>query len=103
MSYIQANQIGVTEFGGLANVPNNDVARLMYYLDCVCGTINYRDNDIQRYRYYRNWASLSNDEVRVLLILCWTLSPDEFDGRVFFHSDALCENRGSKFYEIRQI
>jgi hypothetical protein len=36
-------------------------------------------------------------------LLCYTFSPDVFDGKVFFQSDALCGNFNNEFYEISQI
>ena len=103
MALVEANEIGIREIGRVAAIPNNDVARLMYYLDCVCSAIQYTDNDIHRYRNYQNWSSLPNDDVRVLWILCLALSPDEFEGKVFFQSDDLCGDCGNMFFEITQI
>jgi hypothetical protein len=31
------------------------------------------------------------------------LSPDEFEDKVFFESDALCGNSGNEFYNIGQV
>ena len=39
-----ANQ-GVELIGGKASVPNDDVAKLMYYLHCVDTVINYNEID----------------------------------------------------------
>ncbi len=103
MALFQRNQIGLHHAGAPASIPNNDVARLMYYFDCVCSAIEYTDNDMQRYRNYRNWSSLSYAEVRVLVALCYALSPDVFNNKVFFQSDALCGNSSNKFWEISQV
>ena len=103
MAYLQHNQIGVEDKTVRVTIPNNDVARLMYYLNCVCYTIDYDENDINRYKNYQNWTSLSNEDVRVLLVLCLTLSPDVFNNKIFFQSDALCKDLGNRFYEITQV
>ncbi|UJR38724.1 hypothetical protein I4U23_031389 [Adineta vaga] len=103
MAYLQHNQYGIKDVGHSVNIPQNDTARLMYYLDCACNAVNYRDNDINRYRNYNNWAQLSNEDIRLLVVLCYTLSPDVFNNKVFFHSDALCGNSTNKFYEISQV
>lgn len=103
MAFIQQRHIGFRNTSVPITVPDSDVARLMYYLNCVCQAIEYTDNDIDRYRAYRNWSSLSTEEVRVLLVLCLTFSPDVFNNRVFFQSDALCAGSQNKFYEISQI
>lgn len=103
MAFVQSNRIGFRDTTVSVTVPNNDVARLMYYLNCVCQAIQYTDNDIDRYRSYTNWSALSNEEVRLLLVLCLTLSPDVFNNKVFFQSDALCDDFQNKFYEISQV
>jgi hypothetical protein len=103
MAYLQHNQFGIKDISVNANVPQNDIARLMYYLNCVCSSIEYNDNNISRYRKYNNWAQLFNEDLRLLVVICYTLSPDLFDNKVFFHSDALCGNDSNKFYEINQV
>jgi hypothetical protein len=103
MAYLQHNQYGIKDVSQTINVPNNDVARLMYYLNSVCYTIEYNDNNISRYRNCSNWSLLSNEEIRLLVVLCYTLSPDIFDNKVFFQSDALCGNSSNKFFEINQV
>jgi len=103
MALLQRNQIGFRHTSVTVSVPNNDVARLMYYFDSVCSAIEYTDSDMQRYRNYHNWSSLSYTEVRLLVALCYALSPDVFDNKVFFQSDALCGNSTNKFYEISQV
>ncbi|CAF4334692.1 unnamed protein product, partial [Adineta steineri] len=35
--------------------------------------------------------------------LCLTLSPDEFEDKVFFESDAMCGSSGNNFFEISQV
>lgn len=103
MAYLQHNQIGFKDISVSVNVPPNDIARLMYYLNCACSAIEYNDNDIGRYRNYNNWSQLSTEEVRLLIVLCYTLSPDLFDNKVFFQSDALCGDSPNKFFEINQV
>jgi hypothetical protein len=103
MAFLQRNQYGIKDVGHSVTVPQNDTARLMYYLDCACNAVDYRDNNISRYRNYNNWSQLSNEDIRLLIVLCYTLSPDIFNNKVFFHSDALCGNSSNKFYEISQI
>lgn len=75
----------------------------MYYLRCVCTTIDCNnDADIQRFTNYWNWASLSLDEQRQLVVLCYTFSPDVFEGKVFFQNAQLCID-ANDFYEINQV
>jgi hypothetical protein len=103
MAYVQHKQYGIKDISVTVNVPQNDTARLMYYLNCVCQAIQYDDNNISRYRNYNNWSQLSNEDIRLLVVLCYTLSPDVFNNKVFFQSDALCGNNANKFFEINEV
>jgi hypothetical protein len=98
------NQIGVKRTTESATIPDNDIAKLMYYMNCVCRTIKCNDDpEIQRFTNYSNWRSLSTDEQRQLVVLCYTFSPDIFDGKIFFQNDALCIQYTNEFYEISQV
>ncbi|CAF4968680.1 unnamed protein product [Rotaria sp. Silwood1] len=104
MALLQRNEFGIKDIGQSVTVPDNDVAKLMYYLNCVCFSIDCNDDpNIRRLTNYSNWSSLSVDEQKQLLVLCYALSPDVFDNKVFFQSDALCQNSSNKFYEISQV
>jgi hypothetical protein len=103
-AYFQTNELGIKRTGVFTSVPSNNVARLMYYLQCVCTAVECEeDSDIQRFTNYRNWSNLSFDEQKVLLALCYTFSPDVLDDKVFFHSDALCGDSMNEFFEISQV
>ena len=98
------HELEVKRTGQSTTIADNDTAKLMYYLSCVCSTIECNnDPEIQRFTNYSNWRSLSVDEERQLVVLCYTLSPDLFDEKVFFESDALCGNSLNEFYEISQV
>ena len=103
MAFLQRNQIGLRDTSVDASVPNNDIARLMYYFKCVCSAIEYTDNDMNRYKNYHNWSSLSYNEIRLLITLCYALNPGVFDDKVFFQSDALCGDSPNRFLEISQV
>ncbi len=102
--YFQKNEIEFERTGVTANVPNNDVARLMYYLNCVCVAIDCdNDPDIQRFTSYSNWSRLSTEEQKALIRVCYSFSPDVLNNRVFFQSDALCGDSSNEFYTINQV
>ncbi|CAF3092844.1 unnamed protein product, partial [Rotaria sp. Silwood2] len=61
-AYLQHNKIGLRDLTVAVTVPDNDIARLMYYFESVCYTIEYDDSDVQRYRNYAYWSSLSHEE-----------------------------------------
>jgi hypothetical protein len=103
MAMWQQSNIGVRETGTTASVPDNDVARCMYYLKCVCSVIDCEDVNILRYTKYQNYWILSNDDIEIVYKLCLALSPDEFEDKVFFQSDAMCGSSGNNFFEISQV
>ena len=39
------NSLNVEKIGRTVNVPNNDLARLMYYLNCVASVIQYDEDN----------------------------------------------------------
>ncbi|CAF0775026.1 unnamed protein product [Rotaria sordida] len=103
MAMIQNTNFDVKAFGKNVTIPNADIAKIMYYIDCVCTVIDYNDREIQRYRNYSNWANMSDAEDRLIFILALALSPDELENKVFFNSPQLCPNSNNQFYEIGQI
>jgi hypothetical protein len=103
-AFIQTNEIGFKRTSVKVTVPDNDIARLMYYLNCVCTAIDCNDDaDIQRYISYQNWQQLSVNERKALVVLCYTISPDVLNNKVFFQYDALCIHFSNEFYEISQV
>lgn len=100
----QRNEVGIKCTGVTVQVPDNNVARLMYYLDCVCTAVECeQSSDIQRFTAYQNWSRLSLDEQKVLLSLCYTFSPDVLEGKAFLHNEALCGDSSNEFLEISQV
>lgn len=103
MALFRTNNFEIEQTGQTTQVPNNDVAKCMYYLSCVCNTIECNEGQIRRYTDYQNYWKLSNAEHEIVYKLCITLSPDEFEDKVFFESDAMCGNSGNEFYKIGQV
>lgn len=99
----QRTNFDVKAFGNTVNVPDAPIAKIMYYIDCVCTVIDYKDGDISRYRNYSNWANMSDEEDRLIFILALALSPDELEDKVFFNSPQLCPESSNQFYEIGQV
>jgi len=61
-AFLQQTEFEIERTGVTASVPNNDVARLMYYMKCVCTAIDCnQDPEIQRFTNYHNWSYLSFD------------------------------------------
>ena len=103
--YIEFNGgLNLTPIGRAVSVPNNDLAKCMYYLHCVCTVIDYDDEDMERYTDYQNYVWLTPYERQRVFLLCKLLSPDEFEDEVFFENDAMCGyGSNNKFYEVSQV
>ena len=96
-------EIKVKETGQRTTVPNNDIARLMYYFHCVCCCIEPDDSStISRLRDYKNYDRLSSDEETQLLALCLALSPDKLIGTIF-HPASDCGDCNNKFLELSAV
>ncbi|CAF1496195.1 unnamed protein product, partial [Didymodactylos carnosus] len=76
MAYVQRNEYDIKKTGRSVTVADNDVAK---------------------------FTSLSEQEQRLVFVLCGTLSPDLFDDKCIFQSDALCGDTANEFYEIGQV
>jgi hypothetical protein len=103
MAMFQRTNYDVKAFGRTVTIPDADIAKIMYYLDCVCTVVDYNDGDIRRYRNYSNWANMSDEEDRLIFVLALALSPDELEDKVFFNSPQLCPDANNQFYEIGQV
>lgn len=104
VAFLQRDEVEVERTTTATHIPDNDIAHLMYYLNCVCTAIEYNDDaDIQRLTAYQNWNHLSYQEQELLIEFCRRLSPDVLEDQVFFHSEALCVNFTNEFYKIHQV
>ena len=90
--------IKVRAFGELTNVPNNAIARLMYYLDCVATVIEYNDRTLTD---YQNYNELSGEELVAVYQLAKILDPSFFiKNGIFIVSQNLLSDVDNQFYEI---
>ena len=82
-------------------IPDNDVARLMYYLNCVTiGVgIDILDDDLVDYRNYRR---LSPTRVALVLRYAGILDPRELVGQIIFLDDEgeVCGSSSNEFCDI---
>ena len=103
-AFLERQQIGIKDTTTKATVPNNPVAKLMYYFNCVCTCIDDSDGDsFRRLRQYQtNYNSLSDEEEAMLLVLCLALSPDKLIDSVFFLSEDTGEF-SNRFLEVSAV
>ena len=96
-------EIQVKNTSSAATVPNDPIAKLMYYLNCISTCVEANDDStIRRLRDYKNYSSLSSEEEAMLLILCLALSPDTLIGTILFPMEEL-ERFDNEFYEVSAV
>nr|XP_022310021.1 uncharacterized protein LOC111115543 [Crassostrea virginica]XP_022310051.1 uncharacterized protein LOC111115557 [Crassostrea virginica] len=94
-------RLHVKATGTTVQVPANPRAKLMYYLSCVCNALQLDTSDtrnIARLKDYQNYAFLTEDEKKQLLVFCAILSPDVLLNKVFFQNDS-----SNEFYDIGTV
>ena len=90
--------VKVRAFGTKTEIPNNALAKLMYYLDCVATVINYDDRTLTD---YQNYDELSGEELVAVYQLAKLLNPRLFiDAGIFIVDPKLLHDAGNQFYEI---
>jgi hypothetical protein len=72
--------------GVSVTVPNNDIARLMYYLNCVNVCLRIDELDSSLLDYANHWR-LSPARRQAVVQIALILSPDELLDKVFFRDD----------------
>jgi hypothetical protein len=105
MAYFHYDTLNVTRTSREVNIPENNVARLMYYLHIVCDLIEYDDRNLDRLRDFKNYHRITNAELRLLYLACAALEPDLLIGKVMFEDEDgdLCGRSTNRIYELSQI
>ena len=95
------NGLEVKPIGRTVKVPDNDIAKLMYYLSCVHTVVNYDTKDM--YTDYEHYYLLTGPERIELLALVTLFNPKIFvDADIFIVDDNLVpEGMNNEFYEIK--
>ena len=94
------NKIKVEAYGVRTTVPNDNIAKLMYYLKCVLNVIDYdRKGKLTDYSNYNN---LNNEERKAVIELAILFNPKLFieAGIFVVNSDLLPDYSGNNFYKI---
>jgi hypothetical protein len=95
-------EVGLTDTSVTAKVPDNDIAKLMYYLKSMCSILGLETTgyNIARLTDYNNHYMLTIDEKVKLFALCGYLSPDVLNNKCIFHSDELCGDSNNRFFRL---
>ena len=90
--------VKVRAFGTLTTVPNNAIAKLMYYLDCVATVIDYHDRTLTD---YANYNELSGEELVTVYQVAKLLNPSLFiNAGIFTINQDLLFDTNNQFYEM---
>ena len=97
---LKYNSIQVQAIGRTVTVPNDDIARLMYYLSCVDTVIRHDQTD--RLSDYEHYYRLTQAEEDLLLKLVVIFNPKIFINAGIFIVDQnlLPYNMDNEFYQI---
>ena len=92
--------LGVKLTGSTTTVPDNDLAKLMYYLDCVFAVIRYDNAD--RFTDYKNYYLLSSGEEQTVLGLAALFNPKLMIQYSLFivDPDLVPSGSSNQFFEI---
>ena len=96
---VTINNLKIERTWVTTDVPNNDLARLMYYLSCVFITIKY--DNYNKLSDYQNYTNL-NEEKKFSIYLAILFDPKIFISANFFmiKPELLSENRVNDFLKI---
>ena len=92
--------LGVKMTGSSTTVPDNELAKLMYYLDCVFGVIQF--DGAERYTNYQEYYLLTFDEKKTVLYLAGLFNPKIMvDSYLFLvGSRFVPEGKSNQFFDI---
>lgn len=99
MAAIGKLEMNLKDVGRTAIVPNDDVARLMYYLHCVtvgCGMDILVDDLVNYSKYYK----LSTSRQDSVFKMAFEFSPDEFEDKTMHIDENITGSHLNKFYEV---
>ncbi len=88
----EIKNVKVKIFGKLVDIPNDPIAKLMYYLNCINEVINYESNTLID---YENYKSLSIEEANFVYRLAKVLNPHKFTDAGIFRCEPNFNFNGS--------
>ena len=86
--------------GSTTTVPDNDIAKLMYYLDCVFAVIQL--DGAEKFTNYHEYYSLTSEEEKVVLSYAGIFNPKIMVDNYLFLLDPryIPEGKSNQFYEL---
>ena len=100
MVSLDVNSLKIEKTGSSTIVPDNDIAKLMYYLDCVCAVIQL--DTIRKYTDYEKYYYLHTIDENAVIQMALMANPKILIlGGVFVMNDDLIPyDKNNQFYQI---
>ena len=90
--------VKIRAFGNTTTIPNNAIAKMMYYLHCVSVVIDYHDRTLTD---YQNYDELTAEQLLAIYLLVKLLHPSLFiDKGIFIVDKKFLIDTNNQFYEI---
>ena len=92
--------INIKDIGVITSVPNNDLAKLMYYLACVFSVVQYDESN--KLADYENYNQLSEEEKKLVYTLSILFDPKIFinTGAFLIKPELLLSSQENNFFKI---
>lgn len=101
MAAIVQQGVEIEAIGKQVTVPNDEFAKLMYYLSCMNTCLE--DFIPRQYTNYQNYYALSNETRGEILALVMILEPSKLLGKVIFllpRGHPLLNGSSNEFYKV---
>lgn len=90
--------VKIRAFGNTTTIPNNAIAKMMYYLNCVSVVVDYHDRTLTD---YQNYDELTASQLLAIYLLIKILPPSLFiEKGIFIVDKKLLIDTNNQFYEI---
>lgn len=99
---LNRNRVGVENTSTTVGIPDNPLARLMYYLNCMCTVLSLDEPGLNRLTNYDVFFLLSDEDKVLLLLLCAKLNPVALTGKCLLLNENVRSTAGrdNEFYNI---
>lgn len=95
--------VHVEAIGSSVTIPNNNIAKLMYYLNCMSACLE--DFIPAEFTNYSKYASLDNETRAAVVAIAILLDPEQILGKVVFvvkPNNPILQGSSNKFYKITE-
>jgi hypothetical protein len=101
MAAFGTRDVSVSDTSSRTTVPQNPIAQLMYYLNCIISISNV--NLSSRLTNFHNWNDVQPNELAEIMALCVMLDPRELSEKgilVWDREGRVCNENANRFIAI---